>query len=119
MNFTLTYAFIAALLSSTAVRLWLDVRQRRHVASNRHAVPSAFSQTIPLDAHRKAADYTLAKLRLHTVTTIVGAVVLLTGGMVFSISFDLLGVVVGGVAGFHMIRNVLSVWAKLRPRRAR
>jgi hypothetical protein len=38
-----------------------------------------------------------------------GAVVLVTGGMVFSVSFDLLGVVFGGVAGFHMIRSVLSV----------
>ena len=42
---------------------------------------------------------------------IVGAgVALVTGGMVFSISLDLLGVAVGGVAGFHMVREFLSVF---------
>ncbi len=77
MNITLTHAFIVALLASTAVRLWLDARQRRHVIAHRPAVPAAFADRIALDAHHKAADYTLAKLKLHTLSTLIGAVVLI------------------------------------------
>ncbi len=77
MNLTLTYAFVAAVLASTAMRLWLDARQIKHVASHRDVVPHAFADTIALDAHHKAADYTIAKVKLHTLSTIVGAAVLI------------------------------------------
>jgi len=36
----------------------------RHVAQHREAVPEAFAATIDTAAHHKAADYTIAKLRL-------------------------------------------------------
>jgi STE24 endopeptidase len=36
----------------------------RHVAQNRDQVPAAFANTISLDAHQKAADYTMAKARV-------------------------------------------------------
>jgi STE24 endopeptidase len=36
----------------------------RHVAQHREAVPEAFAATIDTVAHHKAADYTIAKLRL-------------------------------------------------------
>ena len=39
-------------------------RQIRHVAQHRDAVPEAFKEVISQQAHEKAADYTLAKLRL-------------------------------------------------------
>lgn len=77
MNLTLTYAFVVAVLASTAMRLWLDARQVKHVASHRDVVPHAFADTIALDAHHKAADYTIAKVKLHTLSTIVGAAVLI------------------------------------------
>ncbi len=73
----LTLAFVVALLTSTAVQLWLDARQARHVAHHRHTVPAPFDSTVPLAAHHKAADYTVAKTHLHTVLIVVNAVVLL------------------------------------------
>lgn len=63
----LTWAFSLLLMAVTATQLWLLSRQTRHVNQHRAAVPSAFAQTIPLAAHQKAADYTLAKGRLSLV----------------------------------------------------
>lgn len=57
-------AFLALLALTTALRVWLSLRQMRHVAAHRHAVPAAFAGRISLAEHRKAADYTVAKLRL-------------------------------------------------------
>jgi STE24 endopeptidase len=60
---TVTLAFAAVLLLSLAVKLWLATRQMRHVALNRAAVPAAFAGSVTLEAHQRAADYTLAKGR--------------------------------------------------------
>ncbi len=81
----LTSCFIAALLVSMALKYWLATRQMRHVAMHRHAVPAAFAATIPLAAHQKAADYTLAKGRFGLLSAAFGAAVLvgwtLLGGL--------------------------------------
>ncbi|MBC8057517.1 MAG: M48 family metallopeptidase [Rhizobiales bacterium] len=74
---SLTLLFAAALLASLLVKFWLATRQMRHVAANRAAVPAAFSSTITLAAHQRAADYTLAKSRFGLLVTAFGAVVLL------------------------------------------
>jgi STE24 endopeptidase len=74
---TLTLFFIFAVLTSTAVRLWLTQRQMHSVAQHRAAVPTAFAQTITLAEHQKAADYTLAGGRLAQIDTLLGAGVLL------------------------------------------
>ncbi|MBZ4201772.1 MAG: M48 family metallopeptidase, partial [Methylovulum sp.] len=44
---------------------------------HRTAVPEAFSQTVSLIAHQKAADYTLAKGQLGEIDRIVGIIILL------------------------------------------
>ena len=72
-----TLAFAAALLLSLAVRLWLATRQMRHVADKRGAVPQAFAATVSLQAHQRAADYTLAKGRFGLWTTALSSAVLL------------------------------------------
>ena len=59
--------FGAVLLFSVMVKLYLSGRQVRHVAAHRHQVPAAFAASISLQAHQKAADYTLAKSKLATV----------------------------------------------------
>ena len=69
--------FIAALVASVATRLWLVSRQVRHVAIHRAAVPGPFQQTVPLAAHQKAADYTLANARFGTLSLAVSTAVLL------------------------------------------
>lgn len=57
----LTSVFAIALVASVLLRLWLSSRQIRHVALHRASVPTPFAQSIPLAAHQKAADYTIAK----------------------------------------------------------
>jgi STE24 endopeptidase len=76
-SFALSLAFAAALLASLAVKFWLATRQMRHVAAHRDRVPAAFAQRITLQAHQRAADYTLAKGRLGLLATAFGAAVLL------------------------------------------
>ncbi len=74
---TLTLVFAAALLASLLAKFWLATRQMRHVAAHRGAVPAPFAATVTLDAHHRAADYTLAKGRFGLITMAFGAVVLL------------------------------------------
>jgi STE24 endopeptidase len=76
-SFQLTLLFAAALLASLGLRLWLATRQMRHVAAHRDSVPAVFAASIPLEAHRKAADYTVAKGRLGLLSMAFGAAVLL------------------------------------------
>jgi STE24 endopeptidase len=73
----ITLAFATALLLSLAVKLWLATRQMRHVAAHRNTVPAAFVGTVTLQAHQKAADYTLAKGRLGLIATAFSTLVLL------------------------------------------
>ena len=73
----LTVAFAAAMLLSLATKLWLATRQMRHVSLKRGAVPAAFAGTVTLQAHQRAADYTLAKGRFGLWTTALGSAMLL------------------------------------------
>jgi STE24 endopeptidase len=78
MNPTLvTGAFAAALLLSLATQLWLATRQMRHVSQHRSAVPPVFASTVSLQAHQKAADYTLAKGRFGLWSTAFSAALVL------------------------------------------
>jgi len=74
---TLTLIFVAALLGSLLLKFWLATRQMRHVAAHRDFVPAAFAARVPLEAHQKAADYTLAKGRFGLLAMAWGAAVLL------------------------------------------
>nr|WP_297357472.1 M48 family metallopeptidase [uncultured Caldimonas sp.] len=74
---TLTLAFAAALLATLGTKFWLASRQIRHVARHRGAVPAAFAGKVSLEAHQRAADYTIAKLRFGLLTTAFSAAVLL------------------------------------------
>ena len=77
MENALTWLFLAALSAATATRLWLAQRQIRYVRGHRDAVPRMFAEAIPLAAHQKAADYTVAKARLAMLDVLVGAAALL------------------------------------------
>ncbi|HEY0846076.1 MAG TPA: M48 family metallopeptidase [Noviherbaspirillum sp.] len=75
--------FVGFLVVTLVVRFWLGSRHIRHVLAHRSAVPAEFAEKIPLYAHQKAADYTVAKTKLGLVGLIVNAAVL--------IGFTLLG----------------------------
>ncbi|HTT36257.1 MAG TPA: M48 family metallopeptidase [Burkholderiales bacterium] len=69
--------FLAALALGTATRLWLARRHIQHIRSHRATVPAEFAATISLEAHQKAADYSIAKTRFGVVHSLVDAVVLI------------------------------------------
>jgi STE24 endopeptidase len=73
----LSLAFAAALLLTVGLKFWLATRQMHHVATHRAEVPPAFAGTVSLQAHQKAADYTLVRLRFGLVTLAFGTAVLL------------------------------------------
>jgi STE24 endopeptidase len=60
----LTLAFAVTLMAGMLLKFWLATRQMRHVAQHRAKVPAAFADRISLEAHQKAADYTIAQGRL-------------------------------------------------------
>jgi STE24 endopeptidase len=69
--------FAAALMASLAAKFWLATRQMRHVAAHRDHVPAAFATSVTPEAHRRGADYTLAKGRFGLLATAFGTLVLL------------------------------------------
>jgi STE24 endopeptidase len=94
-----TYLFVAALALSVAIRFWLATRQIRHVASHRDRVPADFAQRIPIAAHQRAADYTIARVRLGMIESVVGSAVL--------VAFTLLG----GLQWLHgQLSSALAGW---------
>jgi len=60
-NFTLL--FLAMLLISTVMRLYLSQRQINFVDKHRAKVPDFFADKITLEDHQKAADYTTTKVK--------------------------------------------------------
>ena len=116
---TFTLAFAGFLTLNLLLKLWLAHRQIRHVAQHRDAVPQAFKEVIALSAHQKAADYTLAKLRLgHWDLAIDAAMLLmwtLLGGL-GALDAWLMDVSGGGmvqqlvlVMGFMLISGVVNL----------
>ncbi|MED5509593.1 MAG: M48 family metallopeptidase [Pseudomonadota bacterium] len=109
-----SWIFLAAVLLMTAVEIWLSFRQGRYVAAHRDEVPTAFKEQISLNAHQKAADYTVAKGKFKRTETFYSMVILLLwtlggglavlygawsqlemgpmlGGVIFFLSFLLIG----------------------------
>jgi STE24 endopeptidase len=87
---TFTIIFLIALIISSSIQFWLAKRQANYVADHRSAVPEAFKTKVPLEAHQKAADYTLAKVKLGNIDGVLGIIVLLlmTVGGVISFIFE-------------------------------
>ena len=73
--FSLT--FLAVVVASTGLQLWLLGRHAASVRAHRGQVPPAFAASITLDAHRRAADYTLARISVARVDRVAGAVLAL------------------------------------------
>jgi STE24 endopeptidase len=74
---TFAAVFVIAVAVTLWLRLWLAARQIAHVRAHRVATPPAFAARVDDAAHRKAADYTVAKQRFGTIEATVDAALLL------------------------------------------
>jgi STE24 endopeptidase len=81
LNVSLVFA--AVLVAGVLLKLWLASRQIRYVAQHRQAVPAAFAGSVDLAAHQKAADYTVARMRMSILDVLLAAV--------FTLGWTLLG----------------------------
>jgi len=72
-----TSLFVGVLLLTTFIKLWLALRQLRHVNAHRGQVPQSFREQVDLASHQKAADYTSAKTRLSLFSTVFDMAMLL------------------------------------------
>ncbi len=101
-----TMLFIGLLVIATLLQLWLTRRQIRHVRCHRAAVPSAFSSQISLDAHQKAADYTVVRQKFGVVHAL-SSIALLFGWTLFggletlNLLLQPYGITLGGI-GYQM-----------------
>lgn len=69
--------FIIFLALHTLTELYLNFRQFVFVKKNKNTVPEFFKEEITLDEHKKAASYSIAKLKLASVELIWSVVTLL------------------------------------------
>lgn len=100
---SLSLLFAAVLVASLLVKFWLVSRQMRHVAAHRDEVPRPFDTAVSLQAHRKAADYTIAKGRFSLLSIAFNGAVLL--------GWTLLG----GLDALNgaLLQTVLPAWGPL------
>lgn len=103
-----TGVFSAFLVLGLLTKFYLASRQIRHVARHRNEVPVAFAATISLQAHQKAADYTIAKARFGMLEMAFGAAVLL--GWTLLGGIDTLNQAIAG--------SGLAAWGSLVPQLA-
>ena len=83
-----TTLFVALLLLSFGLATWLTLRHIAHIRAHRATVPCEFHDVVTIDAHQKAADYTVTRQRLGLIESVVdaGLLLLLTlGGGVIAI----------------------------------
>lgn len=77
MTSAFTPVFIAAVLTSLLLQLWLKLRHIRFVGRHRSQVPAEFAGKVSLESHQKAADYTRDRSRLAMVSLLTGTALLL------------------------------------------
>ena len=73
----LTPVFVVALTLTLVLRGWLAVRQLRHVRLHQDRVPEPFAIDISLPVHRKAANYTAAKVKLSLFSMVLDFILVL------------------------------------------
>jgi STE24 endopeptidase len=73
--FAALFLFLLGLM--LAAELWLTNRHIRYVDRHRHKVPRWFQRRISVKAHRRSADYTVAKARFSRIESLYGAALLL------------------------------------------
>jgi STE24 endopeptidase len=106
-----TGLFSALLVLGLLTKFYLASRQIRHVAKHREHVPAAFAASISLEAHQKAADYTLAKARFGLLELAFGAAVLLGWTLLGGIDALNQALLHSGLAGYGTLVPQLALLA--------
>ena len=111
--------FVSFIILTLIVRFWLASRHIRHVLTHRGAVPAEFAEKIPLAAHQKAADYTVARTKFGLFTLLINTLVLvgftLLGGLqwlsieVFKLTGGGMGYQLALLAAFALISGVIDL----------
>ena len=78
MTSTFNTIFLLAFTLTLGIRLWLKLRNIRFVAAHRPTVPANFAEQISLEAHQKAADYSVDRNKFVLRSTLIDAALLLT-----------------------------------------
>jgi len=104
-----SFVFVFFFLLTLALRYWLASRHIRHVLRHRGAVPAEFAAKIPLPAHQKAADYTVARTRFGLVSALWGGLVLI--GFTLFGGLQALSSAVLDAAGPGMLHQILLIVA--------
>ncbi len=103
----LTILFVVLLLAMLGVRIWLSTRQIRHVLAHRDIVPKEFSEKIGLPSHQRAADYTVAKVRLKMFEMLFDAAVLI--GLTLMGGLQYMDTLTSSFTSHVLLRQVLLV----------
>jgi STE24 endopeptidase len=102
--------FGAAVVFELLLKFWLASRQMRAVARHRGAVPAGFAGAVTLQAHQRAADYTVARLRVGLLEHAFAAAVLL--GWTLLGGLDALnGLLLAAIGGAHPLGQQLALLA--------
>jgi len=111
--------FVTFFVLTLGLRFWLATRQIRHVLHNRASVPAEFAAKVPLAAHQKAADYTVAQTRFGLAAmlwsglalvgfTLLGGLQALSGALLAALGPGMLHQI-ALVASFAVISGVLDL----------
>lgn len=113
------YSFIFLLIASYTLQLWLSRRHTKHILAHRAEVPSAFADKISLEAHQKAADYTVTRNKFGLLelsfSTVILAIWTLGGGLqlldnlIRSLEFSTIFTGIFVIIGLSLISGILDI----------
>ena len=102
---SVTDIFLSFLLAKYLVVSWLNHRNKKHILKHKQQVPEKFQKKISLSDHQKAADYTIAKLKIEKVFGFIGFLILISWTLLGGLqSLDLL---VASVFENEILRGLL------------
>jgi STE24 endopeptidase len=107
----ITALFLVALAGETVIRLWLASRQIAAVSAHRDRVPGLFSERIALSDQQRAADYTVARVRVGRWATVFEALIKL--GLTLGGGLALIDALVNRIGWPEPWRGALLVLAVL------
>ena len=105
-----TYIFLAFLLLGLFTQFFLAQRQIQSARKHSNSVPSGFEQTISLADHKKASNYTVAKLKIACLESVFSQSLLIALtilGLLFAIHKELLQFLSPGV--WQQIALILTI----------